>query len=79
MKFETLKNKLMVAYETSTLACNRFQDAIYSIAWDSMFKADGEYYFVKDGHTFTTPSLDPFDMPWKPSIMPSDGSGVIEL
>lgn len=79
MKFSYIYNKLKNAYEASTLGCNRFQDAIYSIAWDSMFKADGEYYFVKGDHVFTTPSLDPFDMPWNPSITPSDHSGVIEF
>lgn len=77
MEFQTLYNKLLNAYETSTPSCNRFSKAVYSIKWDEVFKADDEYYFMKNGNVLITPSLYPFEMPWKPSIMPSDGSGTI--
>lgn len=66
------------AYECSTISNNVFKRFVESIKWDSSFFADGEFYFVKGGFTFTTPSLDPFDMDWKPSAMFSDGS-VIEF
>lgn len=79
MKFANLLAKLDEAYGTSTRNHNRFEEAVNSIAWDYRFYADGEHYFVKDGHTLTTPSLDPFDMPWKPSLTPCDWSGVVEL
>ena len=38
--------------------------------------ADGEYYFVKDNITFTTPSLNPFEVlrSWDMCLMASDGS-----
>ena len=63
------------AFETSTHNNNRFADCIKSINWDNTFFADDEYYFVKGDMTFTTPSLDPFDMPWEASAtFFSDGS-----
>ena len=62
------------AFETSTKNTNRFQQVLNSIKWESIFFADEEYYFIKDELTFTTPSLDPFDMPWNPSAMFADGS-----
>jgi len=67
--FATLKN----AYEVSTHNDNRFAEILKSLKWDSTFYADGEYYFLKGEQTFTTPSLDPFNMPWKPSMMWNDG------
>lgn len=79
MTFQKLFDTLQTAYETSTHNNNRFAGAISKIKWDDQFYADGEYYFVKDGHTLTTPTLDVFNMPWKPAMMPSDSSGVIEF
>lgn len=67
-------SKIKEAYECSTLSNNVFKDVLESIKWDSRFFADGEFYFVKGDFTFTTPSLDPFDMDWKPSAMFADGS-----
>lgn len=68
--FENLKN----AYECSTHSNNLFEKALKSIKWEDVFFADGEYYFIKGDLTFTTPSLNPFNMPWKPSAMFADGS-----
>lgn len=70
--YESLKN----AYEASAQNCNRLLEEINRICWDDKFEADGEHYFCKDNLTFTTPSLEPFDMPWKPSILFSDGSMI---
>ena len=70
--FETLKE----AYEISTHKVNHFADALASINWDEEFYADGEYYFVKGGFCFTTPSLNPFRMAWRPSAIFSDASFV---
>ena len=66
------------AFETSTLNNNTFAEILGSTEWDSEFTADNEYYFVKGEMTFTTPSLDPFNMCWKPSAIFKDGA-VIEL
>ena len=63
--FEKLKN----AYECSTHKANYFKQALESVKWDCTFFADEEYYFISGDLTFTTPSLDPFNMPWKPSAM----------
>ena len=70
--FETLK----AAYDSSTPAHNRFREALESICWDSRFYADGEYYFVRGGFCFTTPSLDPFQIrrDWKPEAKFTDGA-----
>lgn len=68
--FEILKE----AYETSTHNINRFAEKLSAIKWDNEFRADDEYYFIKDDMTFTTPSLDPFKTEWKPSAMFKDGS-----
>lgn len=68
--FTTLKN----AYEVSTHNFNAFAEKLNQIKWDSKFFADGEYYFIKGEQTFTTPSLDPFNMPWNPSMMWEDGT-----
>ena len=68
--FEKLKN----AYGASTHSTNHFEKALKSIKWDSEFYADGEHYFTLGGFTFTTPSLNPFDMEWKPSAIFADGS-----
>lgn len=69
---------LKEAYEVSTLNNNQFERALNSIEWDATFFADGEHYFVKDGFTFTTPSLNPFDITkdWKPSAIFADGSMI---
>ena len=68
--------KLKEAYETSTKACNRFEKALKSIKWDKQFYADGEHYFCLGKFTFTTPSLDPFNMDWKPSALFTDKSYI---
>lgn len=70
--FEYLKN----SYEASTLNCNHFLATINCIDWEDKFQADGEYYFCKGNLTFTTPSLNPFRMPWKPAALFSDGSMI---
>lgn len=67
--YYALKN----SYEESTLNSNFFAKRLDRIKWDSTFEADGEYYFILDDMTFTTPSLDPFNMPWKPSAIFRDG------
>ena len=61
------------AYETSTLNNNRFSEFLNSIKWDAIFTADGEHYYQLGGFTFTTPSLDPFNMEWEPSAFFEDG------
>ena len=66
--------KLKEAFETSTHNCNCFADALASIKWDSTYTADGEQYFNLGGFTFTTPSLDPFNMPWECTAFFSDNS-----
>ena len=76
MEAYNIFKKLENAYGASTQNCNRFLKAINSIHWDEKFQADGEYYFVKGNFTFTTPSLDPFKMDWKPSAIFNDGSFI---
>lgn len=68
-----LYERLDAAYGTSTQSNNKFKQLIEKISWEKSFEADGELYFCKDGLTLTTPSLDPFDCPWKPSVMMHDG------
>ncbi len=70
--------KIMEAFETSTPSNNRFLSVINSIRWDEKFFADGEHYFCKGGFTFTTPSLEPFEISrdWMPGAMFSDGSYI---
>lgn len=70
--FETLK----AAYNDSTPANNRFKRAIEKIKWENTFMEDDEYYFVKGGFCFVTPSLNPFAMPYKPNALFSDGSSI---
>ena len=70
--YETLKE----AYHSSTRNSNRFLEALNMVNWDETFRADGEHYFCKGNLIFTTPSLDPFAMNWKPSMMFADGSCV---
>lgn len=72
--FEAIKE----AFETSTSSNNLFRKVIKSIKWDSEFFADGEFYFVKGGFCFTTPSVDPFKIckNWRPSAIFSDGSCI---
>jgi hypothetical protein len=70
--------KIKEAYETSTRNNNYFAEALKSISWDDTFFADGEHYFIKADLTFTTPSLDPFNMAWKPSALFADG-GYLEF
>ena len=50
-----LKQKLEEAFEKSKKSYNRFKEFVTSLNWDYSFYADGEYYFVKDNITFTTP------------------------
>lgn len=64
------------AYETSTNNKNHFAELLSSIKWDSEFYADNEYYFIKGDMTLTTPSLNPFNMSWKPSAIFTDGSCI---
>ena len=74
MKEFTLFESLKEAYETTTKNCNRFLNKINSIKWDSVFTADGETYFVKDGFTLTVENTNPFEENWKPTGFFSDGS-----
>lgn len=77
MKELHIYNTLKEAWETSTLNNNRFSSAIDSYQWDNQFFADDEYYFIKGGFCFATPTLDPFDERstwWEPSAKFSDGS-----
>ena len=69
---------LREAYETSTMNYNRFADMINSIKWDDSFYADGEYTYLLDDMSFSTPSLDPFKISknWKPSAIFADGSYI---
>lgn len=71
-----LKQKLEEAFGASTKSYNRFKEFVISLGWDCSFYADGEYYFVKDDITFTTPSLNPFEVmhSWDMCLMTSDGS-----
>lgn len=71
-----LRQKLEEAFGTSTKSYNRFKEFVTSLNWDYSFYADGEYYFVKDNITFTTPSLNPFEVlrSWDMCLMASDGS-----
>lgn len=64
------------AFETSTHNQNRFAKALESVKWDNTFFADGEHYFIKADMTLTTPSLDPFNMAWKPAALFEDGSYI---
>lgn len=75
-----LIEKITNAYESSTLNNNLFKKVIESVKWDKTFFADCEYYFIKGTITFTTPSLNPFEITktWRPSFLTSDGS-IIEL
>ena len=66
--------KLKNAYECSTHNNNLFEKALKSIKWENTFFADGEHYFIKGDMTFTTPSLDPFNMDWEASAIFKDGS-----
>lgn len=66
--------KLKEAYDITTHNNNYFAKALESIKWDNTFFADGEHYFIKADMTFTTPSLDPFNMDWRPSALFEDGS-----
>lgn len=68
MEYQIINN-LQNAYDASTMACNRFAEAIAKIAWDEKFQADGETYFIKGRLTVTVQSLDPFKQLWKPSYM----------
>ncbi len=69
-----LFEKIKEAFETSTHNHNRFRELLNSVKWDNTFFADLEYYFIKGGLTFTTPSYDPFDMQWRPSAIFDDGT-----
>lgn len=70
------------AYETSTKSRNRFAEVLGKLETMSggVFTADGEVYFIFENAIFTTPSYDPFDMSWKPSVMWLEpGGGVVEF
>lgn len=70
--FETLKE----AFDTSTLNNNRFLEVLNSIKWDAQFTADCEFYFCLGSLTFTTPSLNPFEVTkdWEVCGQFTDGS-----
>ena len=68
--------KLKNAFECSTQNNNLFEKALKSIKWDNTFFADDEYYFIKCDLTFTTPSLDPFNMDWEASAIFTDGAVI---
>ena len=76
----TLMMKIEEAFGVSTRNYNRFAEVLKSVKWDYEFYADNEYYFVKGNMTFTTPSLNPFEVPhsWPLYFMFADGS-MIEL
>lgn len=72
--FETIKE----AFETSTHNDNRFLKALKSVRWEAEFTADGEFYFCLGALTFTTPSLNPFEVTkdWAACAMFADGSTI---
>lgn len=70
----TIFENLKTAFECSTHSNNLFEKALKSIKWENTFFADDEYYFIKGDLTFTTPSLDPFNMDWEASGIFRDGS-----
>ena len=78
MKAYSIYEAIKEAFETSTLRVNRFERVIRSIRWDNQFEADGEYYFNLGAMTFTTPSLNPFEITkdWRPSFIFEDGSMI---
>lgn len=71
-----LYERLNRAYGCSTINNNLFEKEINKIKWDDKFHEDGEYYFVKEfkknnktvAFTLSTPSLNPFEMDWKPTV-----------
>lgn len=63
--YQRLKNALGI----STRNDNIFKDVIDSISWEETFFADEEFYFLKGNLIFSTPSLDPFNMPWNPTAV----------
>lgn len=69
-------DKIKEAFGTSTPSDNKFKKAIQSIKWESKFFADDEHYFCFGGFVFSTPSLDPFNMKYRPSAIFSDGSFI---
>lgn len=70
--FESLKE----AYERSTQNNNYFLPMLNCIPWENKFEADGEYVFQIKNMIFSTPSFNPFNMPWKPSAVFRDGSYI---
>jgi len=74
----TLFERIKEAYETSTHNNNRFEKVIKAIKWDAEFTADGEFYFCLGNLTFTTPSLNPFEVTkdWEACAMFTDGSQI---
>ena len=65
------------AFASSTPSINRYERVIRSIRWNDQYEADGEYYFIADGVTFVTASLNPFEIvdEWRrPTFMFDDGS-----
>ena len=68
--------KLKNAFECSTQNNNLFEKALKSIKWDKQFYADSEHYFCLGKFTFTTPSLDQFNIDWKPSALFTDNSYI---
>lgn len=63
-------NTIKEAYDSSTKSWNRFAEILDNLETmlGGVFTADGEVYFIFENAIFTTPSYDPFDMPWKPSV-----------
>lgn len=68
--------KIKEAFGASTLSDNKFKKTIQLIKWESQFFADNEHYFCSGGFVFSTPSLDPFNMKYRPSAIFSDGSFI---
>lgn len=68
MKY-TLVEKLNEAYGTTTHSNNKFAKLVQSIAWEDIFRADGETYYTLGDLTLTVENLNPFEENWKPSVM----------
>ncbi len=77
MEFEIFE-KIKEAFETSTHSNNRFLKALRSVKWEAEFMADGEFYFCLGKLTFTTPSLNPFEVTksWEACGQFADGSQI---
>ena len=68
-RIENIIERLNAAYGTSTRNTNKFADLVNSIAWDDIFQADGETYYILEDLTLTVENLNTFEQNWKPSVM----------